>query len=102
VGCRYVTLGRCPLRIFCSRGTPPPPYLTQSVFKVVVQTSIPTQSVNLFFLLVTVKDELTDLWGCRLVQNDFKNTLCEIRFGIRESRGGPVTGSPAEVNRPEP
>ena len=37
------------------------------------------KSVNLFFILVTVEDTLTDLWGSRLLPNDFENTLREIR-----------------------
>jgi len=41
--------------------------------------SIPTQSVNLFFISDMVKDKLTDLWGDRLLQTDFENPLCEIR-----------------------
>jgi len=36
-------------------------YLTHSVFKVVLQKSIPTQICEL--ILVNVKDKLTDLWG---------------------------------------
>ena len=39
-------------------------------FRVVLQKSTP---------LVMVKDTLTDLWESCLLQNDFKNTLCEIR-----------------------
>ena len=38
-------------------------YLTQRVFKVVLHKSIPTQFVNLFFVLVIVKDKLTNLRG---------------------------------------
>ena len=37
--------------------------------------------VNSFFILVIVKGTLTDLWGEWLPQNDFKNTLYEIRVG---------------------
>ena len=36
------------------------------------------KSVNLFFELVIINDELTDLRGNRLLQNDFINTFCEI------------------------
>jgi len=36
-------------------------------------------TVNLFFILVIVKDRLTYLWGSWLLHNDFKNTLWEIR-----------------------
>jgi len=41
------------------------------------KSRFPHKSVNLFFILV--KDKLTDLWGSLLVQNDLKNTLCEIK-----------------------
>ena len=53
-------------------------YLTKSVCKVVLQKSIPTQIRQLIFIWVTVKDKLTNLWGSWLLQNDFRNTLCEI------------------------
>ena len=36
------------------------------------------KSVNLFSMLVRIKDKLTDLRGNRLLQNDFINILCEI------------------------
>ena len=45
------------------------------------KSQLPNKSVNLFFILVIVKDKLTDLWGSCLFPNDFKNTLCEIRVG---------------------
>ena len=54
-------------------------YHTESVYKVVLQKSIPHESVNLFFILVIMKDSLTDLWGDGPVQNDFAYTFCEIR-----------------------
>jgi hypothetical protein len=39
----------------------------------------PHKFVNKFFILVIVKNMLADSWGSRLLQNDFKNTQCEIR-----------------------
>ena len=48
-------------------------------FKVVLQKSMLTQIVNLFFILVVVKDKLTDLWGSWLSLNDFINTFCAIK-----------------------
>ena len=41
-----------------------------------------------------VKDKLTDLWGSWLLQNDFKNTLCEISMvpGERGLAGSPMEG----------
>ena len=78
-------------------------YLTQSAFKVVLQKSthppirqrilyfyykvflksfcdnqFPHKIVNAFFILVIVKDKLTDLRGSWLLQNSFRNTLYEI------------------------
>ena len=38
-------------------------YLTQSLFKVVLQKSISTQIHQLIVSLVIVEDEWTDLWG---------------------------------------
>ena len=38
-------------------------YLTESVYKVVFQRQFPHKSVNLFFILVIIKEKLTDLWG---------------------------------------
>jgi len=79
------------------------PYLTQSVFKVVLHKSIPTQirGLILYFCNITgyvdefvwqltsakrfqkhlliFKDNLTDFCGSWLLQNDFENTLCEIK-----------------------
>ena len=37
------------------------------------------KSVKLFFIWVILQDTLIHLWGSRLLQNDFKNTLCEIK-----------------------
>jgi hypothetical protein len=42
------------------------------------KSQFPHKSVNLFFILVIVKDTLTVLWGIGLLQNDFKKTSCEI------------------------
>ena len=41
----------------------------------------PNKSVNSDFILVIVRDKLTDLLGSRLLQNDLKNSLCEISLG---------------------
>jgi hypothetical protein len=38
-------------------------HLTESVFQVVLQSQLPHKFVTLFFTLVKIKDELTDLWG---------------------------------------
>ena len=54
-------------------------YLTQSVFKVVLQKSTPHKFVDLSCTITNIKNNLTDLCGNRLLQNDVENTLCEIR-----------------------
>jgi len=83
-----MTLGRSPLSIFCARGTPLPENpesitrceecdaciatarllafagLSHTVFlKSFCKSRFPHKSVNLFFILVIVKDKLTDMWG---------------------------------------
>ena len=54
-------------------------YLTQSVFKVVFQKSIPTKIRQLILYTRNGRDKSTNLWGSWLLQHDFKNALCEIR-----------------------
>jgi len=49
--------------------------ITQSVFKVFCKSQFPHTFVNSFFMLVIVKDKLTNLCGNWLLQNDFVNTL---------------------------
>ena len=46
-------------------------FLAPSACKVILHNSIPTQIRQYDFIPVIVKDMLTDLWGCRLLQNDF-------------------------------
>jgi len=50
-------------------------HLTQSVYKVLLQKSIPTQIRQRILILVIVKDKLTDLWGVDLCKTILK-TLC--------------------------
>jgi len=40
---------------------------------------MPAHTVNLFFVLVIVKNKLTDLCGNRLLQDDFINTFWEVQ-----------------------
>jgi len=47
------------------------------------KSQFPHKFVNIFFILVKVKDALTDLWGSWPLQNDFRNTLGEIRASPR-------------------
>ena len=47
--------------------------------------STPPQFVNLSFTLTDVKNKMTDSWGNSLLQNEFKNTLCKIRFRVSGS-----------------
>ena len=71
---------------------------TESAYTVVVQKSIPTQICQLILFRVMMMDKLTDSCGNSLLQNDFINTLCEVRLrdppsgdGARHSR---VSGPP--------
>ena len=48
--------------------------------KSVCRSHPPHKSVNLSFTITNTKNKLTDLCGNRLLQNDFKNTLCEINL----------------------
>jgi len=40
----------------------------------------PHKSINLFSVLVMIKDKLTDLCGNCLLQNGFLKTFCELRL----------------------
>ena len=44
------------------------------------KSQFPCKSVNVFFILIMMKDKLTDLWGTWLLQNDLINTSCELSF----------------------
>ena len=56
-------------------------YLTESVSKVVRKSQLSHKSVNLFVILVILKDKLTSLCGIWLLQNNIIITFCEIRPG---------------------
>ena len=47
--------------------------------KVVFRSQPPPKSVNLSFTITSIKNKLTDVWGSWLLQNDLRNTLCEIK-----------------------
>ena len=65
-----------PLYTSASRGAA---LISPKVFiKLFCKSPFPHKSVNLFYLLVIIKANLTDLCGDRLLQNDVINTLCEI------------------------
>jgi hypothetical protein len=53
-------------------------YLTESVYKVVLQSQFPHKSVDISFKITGIQNELTSLCGNWLLQNDFINTFCEI------------------------
>ena len=53
------------------------------------KSQLPHRSVNLFFVITHVRNELTNLCGNRLWQNDFINTLCEIKTGPCREEGRP-------------
>ena len=48
-------------------------------FKSFCRSQLHHKSVNLSFTIASIKNKLTDFCGNRLLQNDFKNTLCEIK-----------------------
>ena len=48
-------------------------------FKSVCSSKLPHESVDLCVIIINVKNKLTDLCGNQLLQNDFKNALCEIK-----------------------
>ena len=54
-------------------------HLTQSFFKVVVQRSTPPPIRQLTFTITDIHNMSTDLCGNSLLQNDFKDSLCEIK-----------------------
>ena len=48
----------------------------------------PQKSVNLFFVIMIIKDKLKDWCGKLLFQNNFINTFCEIRSRSRTFPAG--------------
>ena len=46
------------------------------------RSKFPHKFVDIFFRLKMIKDKLTDVWGSRLLPNDFTNILCEIRVAF--------------------
>ena len=55
--------------------------ISHNVFlKTLCESQFPYEFVNVFLILEIVKDKLTNLCGNRLLQNDLKETLCEISF----------------------
>ena len=96
-----MSLGRCPLSILCSRGTTPREVqgeknkrcclvvgvadggelISQKVFiKSFCKSQFPHKSINLFFIITNIKNELTGLRGGWLMQNDFINTFSAINL----------------------
>ena len=60
--------------------------LTQSVSKSFCISQIPHNSVNLSFAITSIKNWLTELCGNCLLQNEFKDTLSEIRLNAADPR----------------
>ena len=65
-------------------------FISHRVFlKLFCKSQFPHKSVNLFFILVIIKDKLTDLCRIWFLQNAFKNTLSETRrLGAQARRRG--------------
>ena len=57
----------------------------KSFFKSICRSQVPQTSINTSFTITNVKNKLTDLCGNWLSQNDFKNSLCEIRPRLCQS-----------------
>jgi len=55
------------------------PYLSPSFLKSLCRSQLLHESVNLSFTLTNMKNKLTDSCGNWLLQNDFENTLSEMR-----------------------
>ena len=70
-------------------------YLTQSIYTVILQKSTLAQIRRRILYYDSYKDTLTNLYGNRLLQTDFKNTLCETKT-LRKSRPHPLR-APARV-----
>ena len=76
----YLTSWKLP----CGRPPAPmcadsPEFISQNCFTMSFgKSQFPHKSVNIFFILVMIKDKLTDLSGNRLLQTDFRITFCEI------------------------
>jgi len=63
-------------------------FISQKVFiKSFCESQFPHKSVNVSFIITDIKNELTDLCGNSLLQNNFINTFCEIRVYVGEVVG---------------
>ena len=59
--------------------------ISQKVFmKSFCRSQLPHKSVNLSFTITDTKNQLTDLYGNRRLQDDFQNTLREIKPARRQ------------------
>ena len=67
------------------RGT----FISQNMFiRSFCKSQFPHKSAKISFVLVIIKDMLTDLYGNWLLQNNFVNTVCEIRVRGRTVDNG--------------
>ena len=73
-----------------------PAYLTESVYRFVVQNQFPHKSVSVSFIITNIKKKMTDLCGNWLLQNKFMNTFCEITASKRLCQCSNLCGSPPE------
>ena len=60
--------------------------IDEDIFKSFLKSQFPHKSINVIFILVTMKEELMDLWENWLFQIDFMNTLCETKMPNRKKR----------------
>ena len=55
--------------------------ISKKVFmKSICKSQFPQKNVNLSFSITKIKNQLTDLCGNRLLQNDHINTFCKTRY----------------------
>jgi hypothetical protein len=63
-------------------------FISHKVFlKTFCRSQLPHKPVNLSFTITYIKNQLTNLWGSSVLQNDFKNTLCEISSPPQDAGG---------------
>ena len=75
-------------------------FISHNVFSnSLIKSEFLQKSVDLFFILVVVQDKLTDLWGSGTLQNDFKNTFCQMSVSRHSLAASDLRG-PLGMPRP--
>ena len=63
-------------------------YLNQNVLKSFCRSQLPHKSINFPFTITNIKNMMKDLCGDRLLKNDLKKTLCEIKVQVSTAAPG--------------